>query len=339
MKKFTNTNNQNKKSKEILLNELVNIIQKETISKNKEDFTFLGILTLQFLKYVLVKEENIDNKDVWKYLKRPVETYNFNDMKLKKDSNNETSILNFLTECMEVIDNSNSFKIGDRFIKKSVKLYSEGIEKKEVMIENLLSLVYILNVHLPKNCDLHYQYKTSILGLNTIFNEIEINNQVVVKIIKKFDEIHNLDVFDLIDIFIRTKGVNQKLQDHFTPFKICDLLARLTCQNDVDTVDKTNKTISDVCCGIGNLLISSFYRQKSLNEKQDVICIGQDLNEKYIFFAESLMELINEGNNVFYVGSTITGYLKNNTKSKSYTYGENPSNIIQNQINKILKVS
>ena len=139
-------------------------------------------------------------------------------MKLKKDSNDETSILNFLTECMEVIDNSNSFKIGDRFIKKSVKLYSEGIEKKEVMIENLLSLVYILNVHLPKNCDLHYQYKTSILGLNTIFNEIEINNQVVVKIIKKFDEIHNLDVFDLIDIFIRTKGVNQKLQDQFTPF-------------------------------------------------------------------------------------------------------------------------
>ena len=82
MKKFTNTNNQKKKSKEILLNELVNIIQKETISKNKEDFTFLGILTLQFLKYVLVKEENIDNKEVWKYLKRPVETYNFNDMKL-----------------------------------------------------------------------------------------------------------------------------------------------------------------------------------------------------------------------------------------------------------------
>ena len=36
MKKFTNTNNQNKKSKEILLNELVNIIQKETISKNKK---------------------------------------------------------------------------------------------------------------------------------------------------------------------------------------------------------------------------------------------------------------------------------------------------------------
>ncbi len=70
MKKFTNTNKQNKKSKEILLNELVNIIQKETISKNKEDFTFLGILTLQFLKYVLVKEENIDNKEVWKYLKR-----------------------------------------------------------------------------------------------------------------------------------------------------------------------------------------------------------------------------------------------------------------------------
>ena len=222
MKKFTNTNNQKKKSKEILLNELVNIIQKETISKNKEDFTFLGILTLQFLKYVLVKEENIDNKEVWKYLKRPVETYNFNDMKLKKDNNDETSILNFLTECMEVIDNSNSFKIGDRFIKKSVKLYSEGIEKKEVMIENLLSLVYILNVHLPKNCDLHYQYKTSILGLNTIFNEIENNNQVVVKIIKKFDEIHNLDVFDLINIFTRTKSINNKLQDHFTPFQICD---------------------------------------------------------------------------------------------------------------------
>lgn len=337
MKKFTNTNNQNKKSKEILLNELVNIIQKETISKNKEDFTFLGILTLQFLKYVLVKEENIDNKEVWKYLKRPVETYNFNDMKLKKDSNDETSILNFLTECMEVIDNSNSFKIGDRFIKKSVKLYSEGIEKKEVMIENLLSLVYILNVHLPKNCDLHYQYKTSILGLNTIFNEIENNNQVVVKIIKKFDEIHNLDVFDLINIFTRTKSINNKLQDHFTPFQICDGLSKLICKKE-NSSDST-KTISDLCCGVGNLLISSFYRQKSLNETQDVICVGQDINEKYIFFAESLMELINEGNNVFYVGSTITGYLKNNTKSKSYTYGENPLNIIQNQINKILKVS
>ena len=337
MKKFTNTNNQNKKSKEILLNELVNIIQKETISKNKEDFTFLGILTLQFLKYVLVKEENIDNKEVWKYLKRPVETYNFNDMKLKKDSNDETSILNFLTECMEVIDNSNSFKIGDRFIKKSVKLYSEGIEKKEVMIENLLSLVYILNVHLPKNCDLHYQYKTSILGLNTIFNEIENNNQVVVKIIKKFDEIDNLDVFDLINIFTRTKSINNKLQDHFTPFQICDGLSKLICKK--ENSSGSTKTISDLCCGVGNLLISSFYRQKSLNETQDVICVGQDLNEKYIFFAESLMELINEGNNVFYVGSTITGYLKNNTKSKSYTYGENPSNIIQNQINKILKVS
>lgn len=338
MKKFTNTNNQNEKSKEILLNELVNIIQKETISKNKEDFTFLGILTLQFLKYVLVKEENIDNKDVWKYLKRPVKTYSFDNIKSKKNSiDNENTLLDFFAECIEVIDNNGKFKIGDKFIEKSVKLYNDGIEKKEVMIENLLSLVYILNVHLPKNCDLHYQYKTSILGLNTIFNEIENNNQVVVKIIKKFDEIDNLDVFDLINIFTRTKSINNKLQDHFTPFQICDGLSKLICKK--ENSSGSTKTISDLCCGVGNLLISSFYRQKSLNETQDVICVGQDLNEKYIFFAESLIELINEGNNVFYVGSTITGYLKNNSKSKNYTYGENPSNIIQNQINKILKVS
>lgn len=304
-------------SKEKVINELIRIITKETVGRDKDNFVLLGTLTLYMFKMVLDlnnKENKITNDNVYKYLKRPVELYENKISHNDREKLHDDPMIDMFLKFQRGLDRN--YQIEDVFIKKTFKLLDNEITlKKEETKSMFLGMIKTIKVIFQN--DPNIQYKFDVLGVNTILSEIEDNYVVVLKIMKKFDEIHNLNIFDLMEIFMQTKGINKKLQDHFTPIHTGQILAQLSLSK---PNDKNEIVISDPCVGCGNLLIPAFVAHKEAYPNAKIICVGQDLSEDFAFFSEILLELINTGNNVFYVGDTLTKPYQNRTTDVNYSH-------------------
>lgn len=307
--------------KEKKINELIQIISKQTIGKDKENFVLLGTLSLYMFKVVLAldnKENKINPDNIYKYLKRPVELYENKISHNDGEKLHNDPMIDMLLKAQRGL--SRNYKIEDLYIKKTFKLLANEITlKKEETKSMFLGMIKTIQSFFLN--DPNIQYKFDVLGVNTIIDEIEKNHVVVLKIMNKFDEIHNLDIYDLMDIFMKTKGISQKLQDHFTPIHTGKILAQLSLQA---PNEKNELVISDPCVGCGNLLISSFIAHKEAYPNTRIVCVGQDLCEEFAFFTEMLLELINKGNNVFYVEDTLINPFKNMTTDINYIHS-NPS--------------
>lgn len=304
-------------SKEKKINELIRIITKETVSRDKDNFVLLGTLSLYMFKFVLSldnKENKITPDNMYKYLKRPIELYENKISHNDGEKLHDDPMIDMFLKFKRCLDRN--YQIEDVYIKKTFKLLNnEVILNKEET--KLMFLGMIKTIKTIFQNDPNIQYKFDVLGVNTILSEIEDNYVVVLKIMKKFDEIHNLDIFDLMEIFMQTKGINKKLQDHFTPIHVGQILAQISLSK---PNDKNEIVISDPCVGCGNLLIPSFIAHKEAYPNSRIICVGQDLSEDFAFFTEMLLELINKGNNVFYVGDSLTKPHQNRTTDVNYSH-------------------
>jgi len=144
----------------------------------------------------------------------------------------------------------------------------------------------------------------NILGLKTLKNEFRKNQNGVEKIYQEFLKI-DIDILSLMDIFEGLKATNKKLQDHFTPIDLANIVSAIVLKDNNILGTKDIIKIYDPTCGIGRLFYPVFIDLREKYPTKTIEILGMDLCEEYAVFTQSLYSLINLNHTHIYIGNSL----------------------------------
>lgn len=112
----------------------------------------------------------------------------------------------------------------------------------------------------------------------------------------------------------------------FTPYHVCDLMARLT-ENDIAALveEKGYISINDTCCGGGATLIAGVHQARrelekvNLNWQNHVLVVAQDIDETVAFMCYIQLSLLGAAGYVK-VGDSITEPITNKDALGNYWF-------------------
>lgn len=112
----------------------------------------------------------------------------------------------------------------------------------------------------------------------------------------KFIDTQSFILDDIFDIYSQINSPDRNKNDFFTPFDLCNGIAKL---NTRDWSNKKEVKVYDCCCGIGNLLYSTFKEIKENYPDLKIVIFGNDIDKTYYSFSNSLFNLFNQNNSYF----------------------------------------
>jgi len=115
-------------------------------------------------------------------------------------------------------------------------------------------------------------------------------------------------------------------KQHFTPYSVCDMMARITMEDVVDQVKKDGfVTINDPCCGAGATLIASVNVAKealakaALNFQNHILIAAQDIDETVALMCYIQLSLLGVAAYIK-VGNTITDPMSTTDTMENYWF-------------------
>lgn len=113
-------------------------------------------------------------------------------------------------------------------------------------------------------------------------DELDIFPQLAAYVVEALDENQEQDF--LGELFMNLDLSNEHNGQFFTPYNVCDFMAKITC--DVDSIPETGPiTINDPACGAGATLIAAvnelrkIYEKRGLNFQNYVLATAQDIDQ------------------------------------------------------------
>lgn len=113
-------------------------------------------------------------------------------------------------------------------------------------------------------------------------DELDIFPQLAAYVIEALDENQEQDFLGAL--FMNLDLSNEHNGQFFTPYHVCDFMAKITC--DVDSIPETGPiTINDSACGAGATLIAAvnelrkIYEKRGLNFQNYVLAVAQDIDQ------------------------------------------------------------
>lgn len=192
----------------------------------------------------------------------------------------------------------------DRIMKKYEEMYPK--EQSERIIENWNTLGY---------SEIKREYesnKNSLTGLN--------------KVIEGFNQVPNLNIEDLIDLFELLNISDRSLNDFFTPNDISKLVSTLSVsevKGRSDYFDNKNEiNFIDMTCGIGRLLYHSYVEVRERYPNKEINVFGIDIYPSFAVFTSSIMNLINLHHTHIVIGDSLT--IEPNFPKMDFSVGNPP---------------
>lgn len=104
-------------------------------------------------------------------------------------------------------------------------------------------------------------------------------------------------------IYMEADAGNKNAGQFFTPFDICDLMARMT----IDKIHDDNISLYEPACGGGGMLIAELnqLKDKGINYQRKVKIIAQDLDETCVYMTYIQLSLMG-ANAICVIGSTLS---------------------------------
>ena len=113
-------------------------------------------------------------------------------------------------------------------------------------------------------------------------SEMDIFPRLAAYVVEALDKNQEQDF--LGELFMNLDLSNEHNGQFFTPYHVCDMMAKITC--DVDSMSKTGPiTINDPACGAGATLIAAanelrkIYEKRGLNFQNYVLAAAQDIDQ------------------------------------------------------------
>ena len=113
-------------------------------------------------------------------------------------------------------------------------------------------------------------------------DEMDIFPRLAAYVVEALDKNQEQDF--LGELFMNLDLSNEHNGQFFTPYNVCDMMAKITC--DVDSMPKTGPiTINDPACGAGATLIAAanelrkIYEKRGLNFQNYVLAAAQDIDQ------------------------------------------------------------
>jgi len=129
------------------------------------------------------------------------------------------------------------------------------------------------------------------IGLYTALADKNIN-----QFIKLLDTLE-ITIDDIFEIYTRVNMPDKNNMDFFTPMDICTGIGKIASHKDIELKGKIS--VYDGACGVGNVLYSTYKELKQKNNDIKIEIFGNDIDEMYSTFAESIFKLFNQGNSYF----------------------------------------
>ena len=136
------------------------------------------------------------------------------------------------------------------------------------------------------------EYERAIANLGGV----DIPAQIFSTVVMALEENPNQD-------FLGRLYMNLNLGNHwkgqfFTPYHVCELMAKVTVDGDVDAAEEIDKkgyiSVADPCIGGGAMLIAaaSVFREKKINYQSQVVFVGQDVDRVVAMMAYIQLSLL-----------------------------------------------
>ncbi len=264
------------------ISKLIEIIKRETESKVKTDYIFLGYYTLYMYKLLLnMYNPEIKEKDFYKYFYRTLK---------HTDDKNSFIINNGKNEIIL----KNSFKLGGAL---------------DVLAGVDMILDHFKKTLTQKQYD-KIKYNWESLGLIQFKKELKTNRNGLEKVIKAYDEIDHLGIEDLINIYEKLNVSDRTYNDFFTPPDISIFASKLMVQKYIDNNKNNKKEVNfcDIACGCGRLLYYGMIELKN-NGIDNIRIFGNDIYEPVCVFTKSILELVNFGKVHIFQSDALTSKL------------------------------
>lgn len=115
-----------------------------------------------------------------------------------------------------------------------------------------------------------------------------------------------ITIDNIFEIYTQINMPDRKKNDFFTPIDICNGISKIVSYKNIDK--KEMISISDIACGIGNILYTTYKEIKAKNKNIKIEVFGNDLDTTYYSFAMSIFNLFNMENSYFENKNAITEY-------------------------------
>lgn len=137
---------------------------------------------------------------------------------------------------------------------------------------------------------------------------------------------HNREQDFLGDIFMKLELGNSAKGQFFTPYHICDFMAKVAMQDVVSQVEKDGYiSINDPCCGGGAMLIAGIHEARrqlekaGLNWQNHVLIIAQDVDQTVALMCYIQLSLLGAAAFVK-IGNSLTDPIRPNDNLDNYWY-------------------
>jgi type I restriction-modification system DNA methylase subunit len=181
---------------------------------------------------------------------------------IKKEATKDYSQL-FIKDFMELARTRSKWTVWDDFITMFACSISNAVDKSHIHWDEREKM-YLSIVK---------KYKKS---------EMDIFPRLAAYVIEALDKNQEQDF--LGELFMNLNLSNEHNGQFFTPYHVCDFMAKITC--DVDSMPKTGPiTINDPACGAGATLIAAanelrkIYEKRGLNFQNYVLAVAQDIDQ------------------------------------------------------------
>lgn len=181
---------------------------------------------------------------------------------IKKEATKDYSQL-FIKDFMELARTRSKWTVWDDFITMFACSISNAVDKSDIHWDTREKM-YLSIVK---------KYKK---------NEMDIFPRLAAYVVEALDKNQEQDF--LGELFMNLDLSNEHNGQFFTPYHVCDFMAKITC--DVDSIPKTGPiTINDPACGAGATLIAAanelrkIYEKRGLNFQNYVLAVAQDIDQ------------------------------------------------------------
>lgn len=253
--------------------------------------------TVEKVVNYLNTKANIKDKRVYMsllYLNR----YILKDTVIKDFGMNTTLLKDY--DWLEILNKEVAFKLMDS---KNIHLFLDN-KYNQIEKHHSKKLVTITKEHF------------SNIGMYEALKDKEIN--IFIKLLDTLE----ITLDNIFEIYTRINMPDRNKNDFFTPIDLCNGIAKISAYQNIE--NKQVISISDITCGIGNLLYTTYKEIKSKNKDIVIEIFGNDLDRSYYSFAMSIFNLFNMKNSYFDNKNAFTEYPLFNDKKMDLAVGNPP---------------